>query len=250
MDLTLHLRVLWRFRLVVAVGLLAAIALALFSYVRVGFGGRHGITVAYRQHQQYVAYTQILVTQTGFPEGRSVVIPPTDAAPASPSQQQFADPSRFTSLALLYAKLIDTDPVWRIARRDGPLGGKIEAAALPATDNGNGDALPVLSVASIANSKRAAIELGRRLTDAFVVYIDREQADNGIRPRNRVKLDVVKAPEGAKVFAARSKALPIVVFASMLFATFALAFVLENMRPRVRMVEAVRHGSAERNNAA
>jgi hypothetical protein len=250
MDLALHFRVLWRFRVVVAVGLLAAIALALFSYVRVGFGGgRHGITVAYRQHQQYVAYTQILVTQTGFPEGRSVVIPPSDAAPASSNQQQFADPTRFTSLALLYAKLIDTDPVWRIARKRGPLSGKIEAAALPATDNGNGDALPVLSIASIANSKPAAIKLGRRLTDAFVVYIDREQAANGIKPRDRVKLDVVKAPESAKIWAARSKALPIVVFVSMLFATFALAFVLESMRPRVRMVEPVRH-SAERNNAA
>ena len=65
MDFGLYVRVLWRFRLLVVLGLILALSLAMLSFVRVGTDG-----VTYRQTELWASTTRLLVTQTGFPEGR------------------------------------------------------------------------------------------------------------------------------------------------------------------------------------
>ena len=67
MDLGLYFRVLWRFRFLVALGLLAAFALAALSLFSVSPSG-----VTYRQSEVWSASAKILVSQEGFPEGRSI----------------------------------------------------------------------------------------------------------------------------------------------------------------------------------
>ena len=95
-DLNLYLRVLWRFRLIVAIGLVLAISLAFASLVKVGFA--HGsLSLSYRQQPTWQSTTRLFVTQEGFPWGRSVfpttsptTVPPTGNSASS--GLEFADP--------------------------------------------------------------------------------------------------------------------------------------------------------------
>jgi hypothetical protein len=70
-----------------------------------------------------------------------------------------------------------------------------------------------------------------------VIY--RQQAQADIPDKQRVVLQVFSAARNATVVSGRKKTLPIVIFLSVLLATIGLAFVLENLRPRLREVEAV-----------
>src|SRR5919199_801399 len=106
MDLQLYARVLWRFRVVAGTGAAIAILLAFLSYVKVGFAHGHP-TVAHRQSEQWASYSKIFVTQRGFAIGRTSAGEgvPVDADKNLPPSQRsrFADPLRFTTLAITYS---------------------------------------------------------------------------------------------------------------------------------------------------
>src|SRR4051794_22403069 len=113
MDLGLLIGVLWRSKFMVIFGLVAAVALAVFAMAKPEMrNGRP--TLAYRQHILYSGDVTMLVTQAGFPEGRTVYqTSPTATASGQVVLPQFADPSRFSDLALLYAQLAMSDSVQR-----------------------------------------------------------------------------------------------------------------------------------------
>ena len=79
MDLKLYLRVLWRFRILMAAGALLAATLAFLSFVRVDPGGSP--LLSYRDDEQWVTYSMLFVTQQGFPWGRLTAGEETTAAP-------------------------------------------------------------------------------------------------------------------------------------------------------------------------
>src|SRR5919201_4433245 len=115
MDLPLYLSVLWRFRLLVGGGFLAAILLSLLAIVRISPSSPH---LAYRQSQEFSSQSILFVTQQGFPWGYAAPptvtpgqTPPTDAATEAKllGAKQFADPNRFPSLAVLYSYLAMSD---------------------------------------------------------------------------------------------------------------------------------------------
>ena len=236
MDIKLHARVLWRFKLILFVGLLLATGLAFLSYARVDL--KNGVHVSYRQDQKFISYSQMLITQDGFPEGRSVLdgSGTTVGSAAKRNAPSFADPSRFTTLALQYAKLVDTDPLRRIRRQFGPLYGLVIAAAVPATSDANGDVIPVLSVAGIAKSPAAAERLSSQSVQAFEIWLRHQQNEANVPAGDRVLAETISNASPAKVYAARSSALPIIVFLAVMVTFSALAFVLENLRPRIRAV--------------
>src|SRR6185312_14284597 len=119
MDFGLYVRVLWRFRVIVLLGLLLGTSLAALSLVKVGTDG-----VSYRQDELYAATTRLLVTQTGVPEGRLYGTSPSEAVdPNGP----VVDPGRFNNLAVLYSELATSDPVKILMLRDGPIRGKVIA---------------------------------------------------------------------------------------------------------------------------
>ena len=63
MDFQLYARVLWRFKLLVVLGLVLALALAMLSVVRVSADG-----LTYRQTRAVVEHDAAgLITQKGFP---------------------------------------------------------------------------------------------------------------------------------------------------------------------------------------
>jgi hypothetical protein len=59
----------------------------------------------------------------------------------------------------------------------------------------------------------------------------------GIPVAERVSLEIVDRPTKAKLTGHRSKTLPFVIFLGLMAATFGVVFVLENLDPRVRVVE-------------
>jgi hypothetical protein len=225
-DLALFISVLRRHKTIVFSGFVLAIVLAFLSFARVGTNG-----VAYRQKEQWVSYSTMLVSQAGFPwgslNGEQSHPRQSDGQPLGRSTQA-ADPNRLTALAIIYAHLADSDPVQRIIRASGPLNGKIEAAPLPAV-TGATEVLPIVSIAAFADSRRGAISLARRDSSALATYIEQQQVANGIRVSERVLLSQVSKPVDAKLFAGRSMTLPVVVFLAVLFAAAAAAFVHENM---------------------
>jgi hypothetical protein len=221
MDLALYYRVLRRWWGIVLVGLVLAVGLAFLSFVRVDPSTKK---IAYRGTETWVSYTRLLVTEQGFPWG--------DLGHFSPENRPYADPSRFASLAVLYSQFATGDEVHALVRKTGPLNGTIEAAPVKASKESFSDTLPIISIAALSPTPKAAESLALREANALKQYIELGQQESGIKPEKRVELTLVNRPSPATLFAARSKTPPIVVFLSILIATIGLCFVLENTRPR------------------
>ncbi len=73
MNLLRHIDVLWRGRVIIAIGLVVAILMATFALFKVSDGG-----LSYRKPETWASSTKLLITQPGFPWGRSVL--PSSAA--------------------------------------------------------------------------------------------------------------------------------------------------------------------------
>lgn len=237
MDLQLYARVLWRFRFLVLAGIVIGTGLAILSFARVSFenGSLTSPKVSYRESEQWVSEAKLFVTQRGFPWGRSITsdeVPIPGSSAGSPGRR-FADPGRFTDLAILYSQLATSDPVRTLMLKDGPIKGEVKASPVLALPNGGG-ALPLIDVAAIAESKTGAILLARRVTGAMREYIHRQQDANQVPARDRVSMEVLAEPKEAELYRGRSITVPVFVFLSVLVATMALSFILENIRPRIK----------------
>ena len=227
MDLRLFARVLWRFRLIVAVGFVVAVVLAALSLVSVGPSG-----VKYRQTELWSSSTRLGVTQKGFPWGRLFALDP-GAGPSTPNSGiPVADPNRFNTLAVLYAELASSDPIRRLMLKDGPVLGKI--IATPVVVGENRIMLPLVDVRAIATTPEGAVQLALRTATALQTYVGAQQRSNKVPDADRVVLERVVSPTPPEVFQPRSKTMAIVVFLAVMLATSAFAFLLENLRPRPR----------------
>lgn len=244
MDLALFLRVVWRFRILMTLGLILALALALLSFVSISFGGG-GLEAQYRETEVWSSKATVLVTQAGFPAGRSVLDDPltVDGAESGGAVERenagrrFSDPERFTSLAVVYSRLATSDRVRRLVRTGGPIRGEIFARA--ATDPANQALiLPMVDLEAIADSGPGASALANRSAQALIRYIEAEQAANGIEREKRVVLRNVNEARQASLLKGRSKTPPMIIFFTVMIAVIGLAFVFENLRPRVHAIPA------------
>jgi hypothetical protein len=221
-DFALYIRILWRFRLLVLLGLTLALTLALLSFVRVGGDG-----VTYRQTELWASTTRLLVTQKGFPEGRLYGQTPTlGDEPVAP----VVDPGRFNNLAVLYSQLAVSDPVRMLMRRDGPIRGRVIVNPVV----GGGEfriQLPMIDMMAIATSPTGAMELAARSAAALQTYIAEQQRASDVPLADRAVMVPVVRPVRAELFQPRSKTMSIVVFLAVMFITVATAFLLENLRP-------------------
>jgi hypothetical protein len=228
MDLQLMLRVLWRFRLLVGLGLIAAVGLSGLSVFKVDLS--HGMPrLDYRKKQEWSASATLFITQRGFPWGRS------------PSNQA-SDPTRLAELSTVYANLAASDIVREMVKRSGPFDEEldsIDATAIPVAP-GSDVPLPLVLVTGMSWTPVRATALAERAETAFRAFIARQQSANGIPDDERVIVSEVKAPsiEKATLLKGRSKSIPMVVFVSVMIAVCGLAFMLENLRPRTRPVPA------------
>ena len=233
MDLNLYFRVLWRFRLIVAVGVVLAITVAVASIAKVGANG----SISYRQQETWQGTTRLFVTQKGFPWGRTILPGDPTSAPATSTSSgtEFADPTRLAGLAVYYAQLINGDLIQGQIRKSVPSGSVLSAAAV--TDPATNTPLALVDVTSVAHTPAQAERVSRVGANLFRSYIADEQTSAGIPTKQRVLLNVVSTK--ATVIAGRKKTLAIVAFLAVIIATLGLTFVLENQRPRIQAVAPV-----------
>jgi hypothetical protein len=242
-DVRLYARVLWRFKFVVALGFLAAVALTFLSIASVSLKGGSP-QVRYRQSETWLAQTTLLITQSGFPDGRSVTpvfIPPASTSGKAQSiVPTFADPSRFSSLALLYSRYANSDAVRNIMLRRGPILGTFSAQPVYTSDASNAGTLPLMTMSGYATSPTTAQAISARGSSAFITFLHRQQAAAGIPDDQRVIVREVNQPLQPVLLAGRKKTVPILIFVTMMTLAIGLAFILENMRPRVHEIVATR----------
>jgi hypothetical protein len=222
MDLRLYLRVIWRFRIIVALGLILATVMAVLSFVQVSLNG--GLNVSYRQAQDWQATETYLVSGQGFAVG-SVF-----GAGGSKS------PLTLAGLSAFYSQIVMSDAVRRLMLKDGPIDGVVSAT--PGVDNVTTirAPLPLVSISGDATTPAKAVLLTRRAARAFKEWVTERQNAAAIPDSQRITFPVVNAARDATLVGPRKKTLPIVIFLTILTATIGLAFILENLRPRVRPV--------------
>ena len=230
MDLALYGRVLWRFRWMVLCGVLLGVLLAVLSVAKITPGG-----LVYRKHEIWQAQASLLLTQPGFPEGRALF--PDPMRNTSRSKFSYADATRFASLTALYSQFAQSDEVNALVKSEGaPPGSAVSAAPLVTPGANAYTVLPVISLFGTAYTPRDAVMTTRLGTQAFIEFLERNQREAQIPQAQRVHVKVLARARQAAVLEPRKKTLPIVVFLTVLTATVSLAFVLENVRPRVRPV--------------
>jgi hypothetical protein len=218
-DLPLFLRVLSRFRLLVAIGFLLATTLALLSYVKIDFD--NGLKLSYRGSELWESNARVLVTPPGFKWGAT-----------NPGVEAGEVEGRLPTLTALYSSFVTSDQVRAIMLREGgPIRGVIYASPLPANPNGDGT-LPVVNITADGFTKLDSIKIANRAAAALRTYVMDEQEAAGIAFRQRIELKPMNTGFSPRLLEPRSKTMPIVIFLAVMFATMSLAFVLENLRPR------------------
>ena len=237
MDLALYTRVLWRFRVLVLLGFVLACALAFLSYARVSFAGGSP-KIAYRNGEVWESTTRLLITQPGFQLGRlSLGNPYPPQTTTVQSTTPVASPQWLASLALPYQELGNSDAVREMLARDRSVHGSMAVVAEYAGQNSTG-ALPVLDVNGIGPTAADAIDTAQRGAAVFMTYFTQQQKINNVAPANRVQLQVINNATAPQLVVKRKKTLPIVIFVGVMMGVLGLAFILENLRPRIRVVPA------------
>jgi hypothetical protein len=140
------------------------------------------------------------------------------------------------SLTALYMQLATSDPVLRIMAKRGPIDGVVQTFPITSTGDGRGDPLPMLTFSAVSSTPSRAHNLAQRHITSFLQYLRQDQIQRRVHSDDRVKVEVVRQPQAPALLLPRKKTRPIIVFLTVMIATFGLAFVLENMRPRVRAV--------------
>ena len=226
MDLAEYGRVLRRFWPLVVTGVILAISLAFLSLVRVT---SHG--VSYRKPMVWQSQSVLLLNAPGFPYGRTLI----PAAGTGNSAQPQYENNNLAGLTDLYSQFANSDDVRRLMRAEGaPRTWSITAApAVPAIQGAN---LPVIALSGRANSASEAVSAVNYGSRALVEYVERQQQAAKTPTDQRIELQVVQRATKPVVVEPRKKTLAVVVFVALLIATVGLAFILENLRPRVRAV--------------
>jgi capsular polysaccharide biosynthesis protein len=239
MDLRVYRRVMWRFRYLVVLGTVLSLTLAVLSYSKVSFDGG-GPTLTPRKLETWQAQSTLFLTQPGFPAGRSeqpVIV--KKIAGEETAVPKYSDPGRFTALAGLYARLADSDEVrQRVKRSLGNVKGAYTVLPTADTSYGAVNGLPMISIFGTAETPGEALYVTQLATRTFLGYFTARQNAAEIPEEQRVQLQLLNAAGQPVLVDPRKKTLPIVVFMAGLFATIALAFVLENARPRTDLVAA------------
>jgi hypothetical protein len=230
MNLARHAAVLWRFRRVTAAGLLLGVFLAVYASYQISPSG-----LKPRGTSTYTSQSQLLVTQPGFPEGRSVLPTApaltggTEEPKVDPDQLEFADPNRFLALADLYTKLIVSDEVLsRIPEQPSPT--QITASPLPGVSGA--PILPIIQLDTIAGSARAAQTLNANTAKALRELLEERQRRNDISPAKSVEVVTLKAPTTGALASGPSRTSSILALLLCIIGTIAVTHLLENLRNR------------------
>ena len=232
MDLDRHIAVLWKRRRIIIAGAILGIVTAILAAYQPTSGG-----LERRGGEEWSSSSMVLVTQKGFPWGRVTLPTATDGetspVPVDPAaivdgeRLRFADPTRFSALALVYSVMSYSDRV-RAMLPGRPTPDQI--SAVPFDPTGRGDQmLPIIGITTKAGSASAANELNRQTVNALTRVILREQRTNEIPEKDRVQLQVLKQADPPFLVAGRSWTSSMLAFILCIGAAVALAHILEGL---------------------
>lgn len=230
MDLALYLRVLWRFRIIVAAGFVIAVLLAFFAVEKVSFS--NGLSISPRKGETWKSDAFLQITGPHFPLGRDVPAY-TPGSSALPSAAK-GDPQRLSYLTTVFAQLATGDAVIHKLGIDptDPVTGTLAVTALAGPAYSNPAILNILDFTATGPTPQGAARLARRASMAFQSWLLEQQRANAIRPSDRVLADVYKSATPPVLVSHSGRTLPIIVFLTVFGTTMGLALVLENVRPR------------------
>jgi hypothetical protein len=237
MNLYRHITVLWRGRAILGIGLLVAIAMAILAMCKVSFDG--GPKLTYRGTETWASSTKLLITQPGFPWGRSVL--PSSASDGTDAAQQvapaldakgrkvqFGDPSRFSYLAWIYSHFLMGDEVRRMLPHR-PEGMQILADPLTAGGNMSAGALPIIGLTTQATTERDAARLNDEATAALETYLKEQQGITKTPTSERVVVAVVDRPKPALI-KGHSPDLGVIAFLMVMAGALSVVYLRENLR--------------------
>ena len=223
MDLRLHARILARWRVVLATGLVAAVLLAVLATFKPSTAG-----LEWRAVPSYTSQSRTFVTQRGFPIGRATLPGSDDTGTVDPTAPNFAPSTRFSELAILYSYFAQSDPVRKLMT-PAPIHKQISVATVP--NSVSGDPLPMLEIATTASSPTRAQSLNRAVVNALRSYLNKNVLANDVPADERVELQVINPPRAGTLVGGRSITLSVIVFLLTLVATLVAVYVLENLYP-------------------
>jgi hypothetical protein len=245
MNLYRHINVLSRGRAIVAAGLLVAIAMAMLACFKVSLDG--GPKLTWRKPETWSSQTKLMITQPGFPEGRSVLPGSVDGATQKGDQFQqpvdekgkkidFADPSRFAYLAWIYAHFLMGDEV-RTMIQHRPPGMLILADPLTAGGNLSAATLPLIALTTQAETKTDALRLNSEVSQALEGYLHRQQQQTQTPTSDRVVVSTVDRTDPVLI-KGHSPDLGVIAFLMVMAAALSLVYIRENLRVQKREAEA------------
>jgi len=226
--------VLWRFRVVVALGVIIGSLLALTSFARVDLsGGTPALTA--RDDEVWLSASTLFVTQAGFPWGRTIFDETIEVEGAGDEPTlipRFGDPGRYSGLATLYVELAKGDDVRRAFRAKAPPSVTYQPEVVKSSDGGS--VLPMIYMKGFGPSARLAEAAANIAAEEFRRYLASEQVQARISKDRRVSVVVTSKAIPAAIVEPRSIVRPIFLFLLAMMASIGLAFVLENLRPSGR----------------
>ena len=232
MDLEFFLDVIGRFRLLVAGFFLFGCLLAILSVATINTS--HGLGLKWRQAEQWQASGRLLLTAPPLRNASSATAAGQSAINAYVAVQQ-----SLPGYASLYASFVQSGAVLKNVEKPGGVQGAVLGTPVDANPGGGGGYLPMISIEALSDTPEHAILLGNRAVAALARYVAAQQARQGVPSSQRIQLQVVNAPgDGPKsltLVKPHSKKLPLAILFVVLLAGVGLAFVLENLRPRVRL---------------
>jgi hypothetical protein len=255
MDLRLYGRVMWRFKWVMALGLII---------------GTVGAYMLYKGGGTYSSKAQVFITQSGFTWGSDgTTASPTGAGGSSTGASSSStgasssstgaqssssgtgsssglspyvpgvDPQRLSSLASLYAQLAGGSALRNMlpaAYREmlNPASGSptatLSANQVAAAEFATPAVLPVITFWATGPSPSVATGLAAAATSAFERLLTQQQV--AVAPQSRVVGQIVQSATPGKLSSHASKSLPIMVFLVGLLGAFGVSLALENTLPR------------------
>lgn len=225
MNLHVFARVLWRFKYVVGAGFVVALILAVLTVAELP-------SLKPRTPTLYGSRATLLVTQSGFPWGSAVQ--QYARSGRSSDQVPAGDLGRLTALANLYVQIANSDVIAALVTRRATAHGTISATQnYSISPSFYSSPLPILTLTGTSTSPKNSRLVTQAGVDVLMNYLKREQDAAGIAGRERVVVQELQRPRTAFVVQGMKKTLPIVVFLTVMLAVTGLAFVLENLRPRV-----------------
>lgn len=228
MNLHLFARVLWRFKYVVAAGFAVALLLSVLTVAKLP-------SLKPRTPTLYGSSATLLITQHGFPWGSAVQqFTPTGGRQAAVPA---GDLDRLTALANLYVQLANSDIIRRMVAQRAVVAGKVAATQnYSISPSYYSTPLPVLTMNGTSTTPANALAITQAGVDALSDYLKGEQRSSGIAVVERVVVQELQRPRTTSVVQGTKKTLPIAVFFTVMLAVTGLAFVLENLRPRVPLM--------------